>query len=98
MFRAVRLTVLCLPIASVASAAESIGVPACDDFLVKYEACLTEKVPASYRDAFKGQIVQLRASWTTLAKDPQTKPALETSCKTSAEQMKAAVASYGCKF
>lgn len=79
-------------------AAEPIGVPACDDFLAKYEACLRDKAPAAQQAAFKGQIEQIRTSWTTLAKDPQTKPALESSCKTSSEQMKAAVASYGCKF
>ena len=98
MFRAVSLAILSLPIACAALAAEPIGVPACDDFLTKYEACLTGKVPAAQRGVFKGQIEQMRTSWTTLAKDPQTKPALESACKTSSEQMKAAVASYGCKF
>jgi hypothetical protein len=98
MFRAAAFAILSLPCACVALAAEPIGVPACDDFLTKYEACLTEKAPAAQRGAFKAQIEQLRASWTTLAKDPQTKPALESACKTSSDQMKTAVASYGCKF
>jgi hypothetical protein len=87
-----------LSIASTAIAAEPVGVPACDEFLTKYEACLAGKVPSAQQSTFKGQIEQMRTSWTELAKNPQIKPTLESACKTSADQMKAAVASYGCKF
>lgn len=79
-------------------AAEPIGIPTCDDFLTKYEACLSDKVPAAQQSVFKIQIEQLRASWLPLAQNPQTKPTLETVCKTPADQMKVAVASYGCQF
>ena len=85
-------------ITSTAIAAEPIGIPACDDFLTKYEACLSDKVPAAHQSAFKSQIEQLRASWLSLAQNPQTKPTLESACKISADQAKAAVASYGCQF
>lgn len=89
---------LFLSIASAAVAAEPVGVPVCDEFLTKYEACLADKVPSAQQGMFKGQIEQMRTNWTALAKNPQTKPTLESACKTSADQMKAAVASYGCKF
>lgn len=98
MVRPAALVAVFLSSASAAVAAEPVGIPVCDDFLVKYEACVADKVPADQQSAFKGQIEQLRASWISLAKNPQTKPTLESSCKTSADQMKAAVASHGCKF
>lgn len=98
MIRPALLAILPLFVASAAIAAEPVGIPACDEFLTKYEMCLSDKVPAAQQSAFKGQIEQLRAGWISLAKNPQTKPTLESACKTSADQMKAAVASYGCKF
>lgn len=98
MLRPVVLVALFLSIAFAAVAAEPVGIPACDEFLTKYEVCLADKVPPAQQSTFKGQIEQMRTSWTALAKNPQTKPTLESACKTSADQMKAAVASYGCKF
>lgn len=89
---------LSVAVASGAIAAEPVGIPACDEFLTKYEACLADKVPSAQQSMFKGQIEKMRTNWTALAKNPQTKPTLESACKTSADQMKAAVASYGCKF
>lgn len=79
-------------------AAEPIGVPACDEFLTQYEACIAGNVPAAQQEAFKGQLEQLCANWATLASNPQTKPTLEVACMTSADQMKAAVSSFGCEF
>lgn len=98
MVRPVVLVAVFLSIASAAVAVEPVGVPACDEFLTKYEVCLSDKVPSAQQNTFKGQIEQMRTSWTELAKNPQTKPTLESACKISADQMKAAVASYGCKF
>lgn len=98
MVRSALVLLLPFSIASAAVAAEPVGIPACDDFLSKYEACLSDKVPVAQQSAFKGQMEQLRASWLSLAKNPQTRPTLEPVCKTSADQMKVAVASYGCQF
>jgi hypothetical protein len=81
-----------------AHAADQVGIPACDDFLTKYEACLSSKVPAAQKSTFQTQIDQMRNSWTGMAKNPQTKPSLEAACKTTSEQMKAAVSAYGCTF
>ncbi|MDH7797662.1 MULTISPECIES: hypothetical protein [unclassified Beijerinckia] len=81
-----------------AHAADPIGIPACDDFLTKYEACISGKVPEAQKSMFQGQIDQMRKSWTDLAKNPQTKPSMEAMCKSSSDQMKTAVSAYGCTF
>jgi hypothetical protein len=83
--------------ATVASAAE-VGIPACDEFLVKYEACVTTKIPAAQQATFKAQLDQIRASWSAIAQNPSTRPTLETACKQTADQMKASMAPYGCSF
>jgi hypothetical protein len=35
--------------------AQSTGVAVCDDFLTKYEACISSKVPAAQQSMFKNQ-------------------------------------------
>jgi hypothetical protein len=77
---------------------EKIGVPECDEFIAKYDACVSSKVPESARAQYKSSIEQWRSSWRTLAANPLTKATLATVCKQSEEQAKAAMKSYGCTF
>jgi hypothetical protein len=78
--------------------AQTTGVPACDDFLKKYESCLTSKVPAAQKATFQGQLDQMRKAWSDAAKAPGVTETLESSCKQSAEQMKTAMSGFGCSF
>jgi hypothetical protein len=78
--------------------AQSTGVAACDDFLTKYETCVTTKVPDAQRATFKGQLDQTRKMWSDMAKDANTKAALDSTCKQSATQMSAALQGFGCTF
>ena len=74
---------------------EKIGVPECDEFIAKYEAC-TNKVPEIARAQYKSAVEQWRASWKKLAADPATKGTLVAACKQAAEQQAAAWKMYGC--
>ena len=85
-------------VASGARAGEMVGVPACDDFLAKYEACVSGKIPAAQQPTFKSSVDQMRASWAAAAKNPNAKPALEAACRQSVEHIKASTAAYGCAF
>jgi hypothetical protein len=78
--------------------AQTTGVAACDDFLKKYEACVTSKIPAAQEATFQGQLEQMRKAWSDAAKAPGVKATLESSCKQSAEQMKATMSAFGCSF
>jgi hypothetical protein len=80
------------------AAAQQVGVPVCDDFLTKYEACVSGKVPAAQQATFKASIDQVRKTWTDAAKNPTAKAALESSCKQTADQLKASLTPYGCAF
>lgn len=96
-FWAIGLTMMVVA-ASGARAGEMVGVPACDDFLAKYEACVSGKIPAAQQPTFKSSVDQMRASWTAAAKNPNAKPALEAACRQSVEHIKASTAAYGCTF
>jgi hypothetical protein len=77
---------------------EKIGVPECDDFIAKYDACVSSKVPEMARAQYKATIDQWRASWKKLADDPATKGTLAAACKDAAEKQAAALKPYGCSW
>jgi len=81
-----------------ASAGDKIGVPECDDFIAKYDECVSNKVPEMARAQYKSAIQQWKTSWKQLAENPQTKGTLAAACKQAAEQQNAALKSFGCSF
>jgi hypothetical protein len=81
-----------------ASSGEKIGVPECDDFIAKYDACVSTKVPEAQRAQYKSTIDQWRSSWKKLAENSLTKGTLAAACKQAAAQQEAALKSYGCKW
>ena len=78
--------------------AEELGVPECDDYIAKYEACVNGKVPELARAQFKASLKALRDSWRQAASTPQGKAGLAAGCKQATEQAKTAMKSYGCAF
>jgi hypothetical protein len=80
------------------SSGGDIGVAECDDFLKKYEACVSGKVPAAAQATFKTSLEQWRNSWKQLASTPQGKAGLAQACKAAADQAKSSLGSYGCTW
>lgn len=80
------------------SSGEKIGIPECDDFIAKYEACVSSKVPEAQRAQYKNAVAEWRKTWKQLAENPATKATLTAVCKQAAEQQAAALKSYGCSF
>jgi hypothetical protein len=78
--------------------AQTTGIAACDDFLKKYEACVASKIPAAQKATFQGQLDQMRKAWSDAAKNAAAKSTLESTCRQSAEQMKASMSAFGCAF
>jgi ABC-type uncharacterized transport system auxiliary subunit len=81
-----------------ASAGDKIGVEECDDFIAKYEACVSGKVPEMARAQYQSAVKQWKESWKKLAENPQTKGTLAAACKQAREQQEAALKSFGCTF
>ena len=80
------------------SSGEKIGVPECDDFIAKYDACVSSKVPEAARVQYKSAVAEWRKSWKKLADNPATKGSLAAACKQAAEQQAAALKTYGCTW
>lgn len=80
------------------SSGEKIGIAECDDFITKYEACVSGKVPEAARASYQTALKQWRDSWKKLAENPQTKGTLAAACKQAREQQETALKSYGCTW
>src|SRR3979409_2047029 len=52
---------------------DKIGVPECDDFIAKYDACVSSKVPEVARAQYKSAIEQWRAAWKKQAENTATR-------------------------
>lgn len=83
---------------STASSADKIGVPECDEYIAKCEACIIGKVPEAARAAMQSSIEQMRQSWKQAAANPQAKASLAGGCKQAQESAKLAMSSYACAW
>ena len=84
--------------ATTTASGTKIGVAECDDFLDKYEACVTGKVPAEGRAQWNAALTQWRTQWKQLADNPQTRSSLAAACKMAADQSRQSMKPYGCEF
>jgi len=81
-----------------AAHAQSTGIASCDDFLTKYDTCVTSKIPEAQRAMFKTQLDQTRKTWVDMAKNPSAKSAMEATCKQTMDAIKTSLQSFGCSF
>jgi len=77
------------------SSGDKIGIPECDEFIAKYDAC-AGKVPEIARTQYKDAGARWRAEWKKLADNPDTRGTLAAACKQTLEQQTAAWKAYGC--
>ena len=78
--------------------AESIGVPECDEFIRKYEACVAQHVPAASKAQFEQGMAQWRTAWKSAAAQPAARPSLVTACQQAMASTKMATTTYGCTW
>jgi hypothetical protein len=100
MLKSVMLTataILACVSAATAQTPEPLGIPACDEFLTKYEGCIA-KMPAANQPTFKSTLDQMRTGWTGMAANAQARPALEGVCKQMSDSMKVAMTQSGCQW
>ena len=77
---------------------EKIGIAECDDFLAKYEDCVSGKVPEAQRAQYKKMLKDWRDAWRKAAENPMTKGTLATICKQASDSAKTSMKSYNCDF
>ena len=75
---------------------ESLGVAECDDYLSKYEACVTAKAPEGARGALVKSLNQTRNAWRGALSTPANKEALAKACRQARDTARPSLAAYGC--
>jgi hypothetical protein len=86
------------PTTTASTTGDKIGVPECDNFIEKYEACITGKVPEAARAQFNATLKQWRDSWRQAAATPQGKAGLAQGCKVAADSARQSMKAFGCDF
>jgi hypothetical protein len=83
---------------TIASTNDKTGVPECDEYIAKYEACIFSKVPEASRAVYQTPFDQMRKSWKDAAANPQAKAGLAVGCKQALETAKQSFAAYSCEW
>lgn len=77
---------------------DKIGVPECDEYIEKYEACVNSKVPEAQRAMLKAPFEAQRKAFKDAAANPQAKAGLATGCKQAIETAKQSMSAYSCAW
>jgi hypothetical protein len=80
------------------AAATEFGVKECDEYLTKYTACVSSKVPEQSRAAFVAALDQSKAQWKAAAATPEGRAGLATVCTQALAATKQSLQAYGCSW
>jgi len=83
--------------AATTSSSEKIGIPECDDFIAKYNACISDHVPAAKKAQYKENIDAFARTWKQLMANAD-KNTVAAACKRHSEMARENMKSFGCEF
>jgi hypothetical protein len=86
------------PASTPAASGSSIGVPECDDYLSKVEACIANHVPEDAKAMQQQSMEQMRSQWRQAAATETGKVSLAAGCKAALDSARSSMAAYGCEF
>lgn len=84
------------PVTAAPVATDSVGVPECDNYITKYTACVSGKVPEASRAQLQASLDQMRASWKQAASTDAGKAGLAQACTAASDAAKQSMAAFGC--
>ena len=85
------------PAATAAPAtADAVGVPECDNYINKYMACVSGKVPEASRAQLQASLDQMRQAWKQAAATDAGKASLAQACTAANDAAKSSMSAFGC--
>jgi hypothetical protein len=75
---------------------DRIGIPECDDYLDRYDACLSSHVPEGARAALRTALQQSRANWRKAVANNVDKAALTAACRNARAAARPSLVARGC--
>lgn len=79
------------------SSGDKLGVPECDDFIAKYEICLT-KIPEAQRENYRKTLETTRTGLKKAVTIPQAKAVLGISCNQSLKTARETMTEFSCEW
>lgn len=76
--------------------ADSVGVPECDNYINKYTACVSGKVPEASRAQLQASLDQMRQAWKQAASTDAGKASLAQACTAANDAAKSSMSAFGC--
>jgi hypothetical protein len=81
-----------------AGGVEEMGIPECDSYIRKYEACLADKVPAEAQTRLRRELNDQVKKWRFSATDSFARTNVADQCRSAIAVAKQSMAGYGCDF
>ncbi|HSX60847.1 MAG TPA: hypothetical protein VLF18_11660 [Tahibacter sp.] len=78
------------------AAVDSVGVPECDNYITKYMACVSGKVPEASRAQLQASLDQMRTAWKQAAATDAGKASLAQACTAANDAAKSSMSAFGC--
>ena len=82
------------PVAS----AEKIGIPECDEFVAKYETCISDHVPAAQQRQYRENIQAWSKLWRQRMVSSTPRDVVVAACKRHIIASRDSMKSFGCDF
>ena len=82
----------------ISAADEEFGIPECDDYVRKMNACINDKVPADEQSALRFQLGSTKRTWQKESLDPSQRDSLASECRDAASLAARSTEQYGCQW
>jgi hypothetical protein len=77
---------------------EKIGIPECDEFVAKYEACITDHVPEAKQRQYRENIQAWVKLWRQRMVEAAPREVVVEACKNHIIASRESMKSFGCEF
>lgn len=77
---------------------EKIGIPECDEFVAKYEECISDHVPAEKQRQYRENIQAWSKLWRQRMVSSTPREAVVAACKRHIIATRESMKSFGCEF
>ena len=77
---------------------EDVGIPECDDYIRKVEACIASGVPENERPGLQSKLDAQRKRWRAGAKSEFDRPAMVDACRSATASANHDFAGYDCHW
>lgn len=81
-----------------AEVGDSVGVPECDDYLIKFSRCTEDKIPAASRAMMKRSAQTMREAWRRAAQTEEGRNRLAQACAMAKRTARKSMASFNCQW